>query len=414
MSDTLRLVGGSIIDPTTGDARSGQLTIREGRIAEVADRTEVPATTTSEPIDVSGLFLTPGLIDAHVHLGLSSPIGAQFGYQISAAELAADIFNAAGQALDAGFTTLRDVGGIDGGLVRAISAGKVRGPRVITCGPVQCQTGGHGYYGAAWEPTELWETHHVPGLCALSLMSGNADELRRNVRETFRRGATFLKLCVTGGVVGGDDSLEDTQFSPEEIAVAVQEARARGTYVTVHAHNNAGIRNAVLAGVTCVEHGTDIDEATAQLMVERGVAHVPTFAVIDQLLEHSADAGLTESVAAKLSGVKQRMVQALAASREAGVKIGMGSDLIGPQQHHRGDELRIRAELEDPALALHAATVTNAEILGISDDVGSLQQGKVADVVAWSIDPMHNPKAFADPDNAVLVVKAGQIVKDIR
>nr|WP_264085066.1 amidohydrolase family protein [Kibdelosporangium phytohabitans] len=192
--------------------------------------------------------MTPGLIDAHVHLGLSSPIQSQFSFQLSAAEIAADIFATAGAALDAGFTTVRDTGGIDGGVVTTIAKGKVRGPRGLSCGPVQCQTGGHGHYGADWEPTELWSSHHIPGLCALSMMSGNADELRGNVREAFRRGASFLKLCVTGGVVGAHDRLTDTQFTVEEIAVAVQEAAARGTYVTVHAHNNEGIRNAVEAG----------------------------------------------------------------------------------------------------------------------------------------------------------------------
>ena len=118
---------------------------------------------------------------------------------------------------------------------------------MLSCGPVQCQIGGHGYYGADWEPTELWSSHHLPGLCALSMLSGNADELRCNVREAFRRGASFLKLCVTGGVVGAHDRLTDTRLTVEEIAVAVQEAAARGTYVTVHAHNNVGIRNAVEA-----------------------------------------------------------------------------------------------------------------------------------------------------------------------
>ena len=191
-------------------------------------------------VDLDGMLLTPGLIDAHVHLGISSPIRRQFGFQLSAAELAAGIFATAGDALDAGFTTVRDIGGIDGGVVDVIASGKVRGPRVLSCGPVQCQTGGHGYYGAAWEPTELWNMHHIPGLCALSLMSGNADELRRNVRESFRRGATFLKLCVTGGVVGGHDRLADTQFTVEEISVAVEEARraaptSRSTRTTMRA-----------------------------------------------------------------------------------------------------------------------------------------------------------------------------------
>ena len=369
-----------------------------------------PGATT---VDLDGRLLTPGLIDAHVHLGLSSPIRAQFGFELSAAEVAADIFATAGHALDAGFTTVRDTGGIDGGLVNAIAKGKVRGPRVLSCGPVQCQTGGHGYYGAAWEPTELWTEHHIPGLCALSLMSGNADELRKNVRESFRRGASFIKLCVTGGVVGGHDRLSDTQFTVEEIAVAVEEAAARGTYVTVHAHNNAGIRNAVRAGVRCVEHGTEIDEPTAALMREHDVALVPTFAVVDQI-QHDEGMDLDAVTKVRVAGVQDRMAAALKVARTAGLRIGLGSDLIGPNQQRRGEELRLRSELESPMQALVSATSVNADIVGLRESLGLIRVGMRADLVAWQGNPLEDAKLFAEPDMAVVVVKDGQIAKDIR
>jgi imidazolonepropionase-like amidohydrolase len=400
--------GGTVVDGTGNDPAVVDVRVTDGVITDVG---RAPAGASS--VDLDGMVLTPGLIDAHVHLGLSSPIRAQFGFQLSAAELAADIFATAGDALDAGFTTVRDTGGVDGGVVEVIAKGKVRGPRVLSCGPVQCQTGGHGYYGADWEPTEFWERHHLPGLCALSLMSGNADELRKNVRESFRRGASFLKLCVTGGVVGGHDRLGDTQFTVEEIAVAVEEAVARGTYVTVHAHNNAGIRNAVRAGVRCVEHGTTLDEPTAHLMHERDVALVPTFAVVDSLTD-AESMDLDPAVRDKAAGVKQQMAAALEVARAARLRIGLGSDLIGPHQQRRGEELRLRAELESPMQALVSATSVNAGILGIGDSVGSIAVGMRADLVAWQRDPLQDAKQFADPDTAVLVVKAGQILKDTR
>lgn len=400
--------GGLVADGSGRDPEPVDVCVSDGVVTEVG-RAPAGATT----VDLDGRLLTPGLIDAHVHLGLSSPIRAQFGFQLSPAELAADIFATAGHALDAGFTTVRDTGGIDGGVVDVIATGKVRGPRVLSCGPVQCQTGGHGYYGADWEPTELWEKHHIPGLCALSLMSGNADELRRNVRESFRRGASFLKLCVTGGVVGGHDRLSDTQFSVDEIAVAVAEAAARGTYVTVHAHNNAGIRNAVRAGVRCVEHGTDIDEQTAQLMREHDVALVPTFAVVEALKD-AGSMDLDPTTRDKLTGVHERMARALRISRAAGLRIGLGSDLIGPDQRRRGEELRLRAELETPMQALVSATSVNAEVLGIGKTVGTIAVGMRADLVAWQDNPLADAKVFADPDMAALVVKAGQIMKETR
>lgn len=397
--------GGIIADGSGAEPSPADVCVEDGVITRIGT---APASATT--VDLDGMLVTPGLIDAHVHFGLSSPIRAQFGFQLSAAEIAADIFTTAGRTLDAGFTTVRDTGGIDGGVVDVIAKGKVRGPRVLSCGPVQCQTGGHGYYGAAWEPTELWETHHIPGLAALSLMSGNADELRRNVRESFRRGATFLKLCVTGGVVGAHDSLDDTQFTTAEIAVAVEEAAARGTYVTVHAHNNAGIRNAVQAGVRCVEHGTDIDEPTANLMREHDVALVPTFAVVDQVMKpESLD--LDPSARDRVAGARRRMVTALGIARAAGVRVGLGSDLLGPEQYRRGEELRLRAELESPMQALVSATSVNAGILGIGDTVGMLRVGMAADLVAWARNPLDDARVFADPDMAAFVVKAGRIMK---
>ena len=397
--------GGLVADGSGTDPVAVDVCVTDGVITALG---QAPAGATT--VDLDGRLLTPGLIDAHVHLGISSPIRAHFGFQLSTAELAADIFATAGHALDAGFTTVRDTGGIDGGVVDVIAKGKVRGPHVLSCGPVQCQTGGHGYYGADWEPTELWEHHHVPGLCALSLMSGNADELRRNVRESFRRGASFLKLCVTGGVVGGHDRLADTQFTVAEIAVAVEEAAARGTYVTVHAHNNAGIRNAVRAGVRCVEHGTDIDEPTAALMKEHDVALVPTFAVVEALMAGTESMDLDPATRDKLTGVREQMAAALRISRLAGLRIGLGSDLIGPDQRRRGEELRLRAELESPMQALVSATSVNADILGLAD-TGTIRVGMRADLVAWQENPLEDAKVFGAPDQAALVVKAGTIVK---
>ncbi|GGT05076.1 MULTISPECIES: metal-dependent hydrolase family protein [Streptomyces] len=403
------VVGAAVVDGTGRDPRKLDISVEKGRITRLG-----ASSAHGERLDAGGLTMTPGLIDAHVHLGLSSPIRTHFSFGMSAAEIAADIFATAGAALDAGFTTVRDTGGIDGGVVTAIARGKVRGPRVLSCGPVQCQIGGHGYYGAEWEPTELWSSHHIPGLCALSMMAGNADELRHNVREAFRRGASFLKLCVTGGVVGAHDRLTDTQFTVEEITVAVQEAAARNTYVTVHAHNNDGIRNAVEAGVRCVEHGTSLDESTAALMAAREVALVPTFAVIEQLLRDTAGAGLAESTRDRVEGARERMTTALAVAKHAGVRVGLGSDLIGPAQERRGEELSLRAALETPMEALVAATRTNAGILGLSGRVGVIAPGAQADLVLWNGDPLEDPELFSDPTNAVLVIQAGQIVKDLR
>ncbi|MFQ6331842.1 metal-dependent hydrolase family protein [Nocardia sp. CWNU-33] len=365
-------------------------------------------------LDCTGLTLTPGLIDAHVHFGASSEITPSMRREISVAELAADMFSNCAQTLDAGFTTVRDVGGIDAGLAAVVASGKIAGPRILQCGPIQCQTGGHGHFAAEWEPTSDWVDHDIPGLRCLSMLSDGPDEMRKNVRAAFRRGADFLKLCVTGGVISTHDKLTDTQFSFEEIAVAVAEAKARGTYVTVHAHNNAGIRNAVAAGAKCVEHGSEIDDVTAHLMAEHNVAHVPTLAVVHALAENAESSGLPASISDRIDVVMQGQIDGLLASRAAGVRVGLGSDLVGANQAGRGHELVLRANIETPMAALVSATRINADILGIADQVGTIEVGKDADLIAFRGDPLTDPAIFADRDRIALVLQRGRIVKDHR
>ncbi|MFC9250426.1 metal-dependent hydrolase family protein [Amycolatopsis thailandensis] len=385
------------------------LHIEEGRLAEIGH-----APTGVRALDAGGLTITPGLIDAHVHFGLSSDINPSLRRELSVAELAADMFANCGQTLDAGFTTVRDTGGIDSGLARVVESGKVRGPRILQCGPVQCQTGGHGHLAAEWEPTDNWYDHSIPGLRSLAMLSDGPEQMRKNIRETFRRGADFLKLCVTGGVVSTHDKLTDTQFTVEEIAVAVEEANARGTYVTVHAHNNAGIRNAVRAGVKCVEHGSAIDAETAALMAENDVALVPTLAVVHALLDDATKAGLAEGIAERVGVALKGQVDGLLAARAAGVRVGLGSDLIGFDQRLRGHELTLRSKIEDPLLVLESATRINAGILRVADEVGTIEVGKIADLTAWATDPLEDPTVFGDPGSVVLVIQGGRVVKDAR
>jgi imidazolonepropionase-like amidohydrolase len=409
MTGAYWLTGAEVVDGTGMGPRRADVLVEDGRIAAFG---QAPAS--SRALDVTGMTLTPGLIDAHVHLGLSSHVQSSFRRTLSVAERAADMFANAGRMLDAGFTTVRDCGGVDGGLAGVLASGKVRGPRLLQCGPILCQTGGHGHFAAEWEPTAEWDGHGVPGLYQLSLVSDGVDGVRRNAREAFRRGAGFLKMCVTGGVVSTHDKLSDTQFAFEEIAVAVAEASARGTYVTVHAHNNSGITTAVRAGVRCVEHGSFVDERTAALMAEHGVAHVPTLLVAQRIADDPVAMGLSEESAARAAATLAAMKDAVLASRAAGVRVGLGSDLIGPDQDGRASELVLRAALESPMDALVAATSVNAAVLGIADELGSVEVGKRADLVGWRRDPLEDTSVFADTSAVAVVLRDGAVVKDMR
>ncbi len=405
------LRGATLIDGTGRDpVGDSTVVVEDGCITRLGGS----APRGAEVVDLTGLTLMPGLIDAHVHIGTSTDLSRAMGWSISVAETAAAMFRNCEQTLDAGFTTVRDTGGIDDGIVSTIAKGLVRGPRAIHCGPLLCQTGGHGHFGAEWEPSCDWHNHHVPGLSAFSLISDGADEVRRNARECFRRGASFIKMCVTGGVVSRNDRLTDTQFTVEEIRAAVLEAEARGSYVTVHAHNNQGIRNAVEAGAKCVEHGTQIDEATGALMAEHGVSHVPTFAVVRKIQENVTAMGLPPVIAERSRGTYEAMADAVLASREAGLRVGSGSDLIGPDQRDRGLELILKSEIIGPMEALISATRTNAEIIGMGDSLGTLEEGRIADLIAIDGNPLDKPELWNEREKILLVVKSGEVVKDLR
>jgi imidazolonepropionase-like amidohydrolase len=404
----LWLDGGTLADGTGSDPRRNPgVLVDSGRIARIGGDRPADARV----LDCAGLLLTPGLIDAHVHMACS-PFDPSLRYDVSVADMAADMFVNCQQTLDGGFTTVRDTGGIDRGLADVIRSGKMPGPRILQCGPVHSQTGGGGQMGPEWEPTELWDRHAIPGLCTWALLSDGPDELRKNVREGFRRGATFVKLLVTGAVVAiSTQQPSDTQFTVAEIAVAVEEANAKGTYVTVHAHNNAGIRAAVKAGVRCVEHGSQIDEETASLMSEHGVALVPTLSIMEQLVADPGAMGLAPSYAARLSRFASTARDAVLAARSAGVRVGLGSDLLGPDQRDRGRELVHRAKLESPMLALESATRINAEVIGLGDDLGTVEIGKIADIVGFAGDPLIFPEQFGDRDRVALVLQEGRVVK---
>ncbi|WP_222871662.1 metal-dependent hydrolase family protein [Nonomuraea sp. PA05] len=401
---SLWLHGGTLVTATGSDPEQAGILLEAGRISRIGGAPPRGA----EVVDCTGLTLTPGLIDAHVHLGMASPILDSVGYDMSVAEIAADMFANCARTLRTGFTTVRDCGGIDAGLVGVVASGKIPGPRIVQCGPIHCQTGGHGHYASEWEPAGLWSGREIPGLRTLAMLSDGPDEMRRNARESFRRGADFLKLCVTGGVISKHDKLTDTQFTFEEIAAAVAEATARGTYVTVHAHNVAGIRNAVLAGARCVEHGTGIDEETAALMAERQVSLVPTLTAVEAVIRNGL--GLPGEFAERAARVRQAMIDGLLAAKAAGVRIGLGSDVIGPDQSRRGEELTLRAAVESPMEALIAATRVNARLLGLDNEIGTLEVGKRADIAGFTANPLEDPKLFADPENVAVVLRNGVIV----
>ncbi|HMC53380.1 MAG TPA: amidohydrolase family protein [Acidimicrobiales bacterium] len=401
------LRGATVIDGTGADPRDVEVNIRGARIEFVEARAGRSAGTV---VDLDGLTLLPGLIDAHTHFGI---VDLSEGHTPPAVT-AARIFRNCALALEAGFTTVRDTGGIDGGVAAAVDLGLVRGPRILPSGPMLCQTGGHGDTANPFAPFGHHHHYGVPGLVETVIPCDGADQVRLAARTVLRRGATQVKVCVSGGVVSLTDRIEDAQLTVEELMAAVGEADARDTYVTAHAHNVRGIRNGLEAGVQCFEHGTFLDQETAAKMAAAGAYLVPTFAVTRVFAEKAQEWGIPASIVPRMNGMEEAMAGSLKLARDAGIVIGSGSDILGPEQNRRGLELVIRSQLGDPMEAIVSATANNSRVLRRHDDLGTVEAGKLADLIAVDFDPLRNPELFDDPSRVRLVLKGGETVKDTR
>jgi imidazolonepropionase-like amidohydrolase len=326
---------------------------------------------------------------------------------------AAYLFRNAELCLLSGHTTAREVAGADGGLRQAIDAGLIPGPRLFPSGPLLCQSGGHGDMAPPFFAHHHTHRPGVPGLSQAALVCDGADGVRIAARTAFRRGATQIKVCTSGGAVSLTDNLEDTQFTVEELRAAVLEAQARGTYVTAHAHNVRAILNGLEAGLECFEHGTFLDEPTAARMAAAGAALVPTFTVLRQMTEKWREWEVPESVLPRLDGATDAMAASVKLAAPAGVLIGSGTDILGPGQDGRGEELAIKSAIIGPMAAIVSATSDSAKILR-RPDLGVVEPGAAADLIAVDFDPLAEPQLWANPDRVVLVVKDGQVVKDRR
>lgn len=405
----LALSAASLLDCTGRETRAvAGMSVEDGRIAKIAEQGEVfEPPRPAQQVDCTGLTLLPGLLDLHSHMGILSMNTAS---PLSPAMTAAMVFSNAEACINAGYTTAREVGGADAALSSVIDAGYINGPRLYPSGPMLTQSAGHA------DRSNPWDRHHhadsgIPGLAQLSLVCDGPDEVRRGARAAFRLGATQIKVCISGG------DFSTTQFTAEELRAAVAEARARGTYVTGHAVNSASIMLGLDAGMECFEHGFDLNEQTAVAMRDAGASLVATMTAL-HLIVHEPDQmgmpapmppAMTEQFAslARAAGVSLRL------AHETGVRIGSGTDIVGPLQGRRGLEVPLKAEVIGPMAALVSATKTNAEILGRTDDLGILETGKLADIIGVSGDPLAEPELFSDPGRVELVIKDGTVVKDL-
>ena len=364
--------------------------VADGLIREISER-RLETGDDTEVLDCGGRVLMPGLIDTHVHvyaagLNIVRVVQSPASYL---AHFAAHFLHA---CLDRGFTTVRDVGGADIGLAAAIRDGLLdRVPRLFYGGRAISQTGGHGDFRPG---DHALDVGHYCG-CSFhgdhfAVIADGADSVRRAVREELRRGASHIKIMASGGVASPTDPLDRCQYSDGEIRAAVEEADRAGSYVAAHCHPKQAVRRAAAMGVRSIEHATLIDRETAEFVAERGSFAVPTVSVLVGLAEEGAALGLPAVSMEKLRRVADSALSSLEIMKRAGVRMGLGTDLLGSLHVRQSTEFTLRAQVLPAIDILRSACAVNAELLGQSGRLGCIREGAAADLLVVDGNPLED------------------------
>src|SRR5437868_6682324 len=410
----LAITNGTIIDGRGGDPVTGMTLLIENERITALDRQDqvtIPRGTTV--IDALGGSILPGLIDSHVHFTLEYPDVLR-GLLTPPSLRLFQAIPRMRATLEAGVTTVRDAAGATAGLKMAVERGIIAGPRMQVAITLISQTGGHGdgfypccvdigFFGGRF-------TDAPDGV------ADGVEEIRKKVREVLRAGADWIKLATTGGVLSTSDAPTSSQLSVEEIATAVYEAAAQEKRCMAHAQGTQGIKNALLADVASIEHGVYLTGELIDLMLKQNTYLVPTLIAPLSVIKFAQDHPdlLPPMMAVKAVSVVEAHQKSFRRAVEAGVKIAMGTDSgVGPHGEN-GQELQLMVENGmTPMQAIVASTSQAARLLHLEKSLGTLEVGKLADVIIVEGDVLSDISKIANPANVKLVLKAGQAAKNL-
>jgi imidazolonepropionase-like amidohydrolase len=367
--------GGRVFDGTGAPVADADVVIEDDRIVEIG-----PGLDGDEGVECSGTTLIPGLFDCHVHLAMSHDDLDELA--VMHRPFSFPFFTMAQNlrvTLALGITTVRDASAADLGLKRAVEEGVLPGPRMQISVQMLAMTGGHS---DAWLPSGALSSWGVeyPGMP--SGVCDGEDGVRRKVREVVRAGADVIKIASSGGFLSPTDDPNHPTFSQREIDVIVETAADLGRHVMSHAHGAEGIKRAVRAGVRSIEHGTFLDEEAAAMMVDRGTWLVPTLTAGDTTDEMAEDPRIPEPIRAKLRSLGRPELEAFRLAARAGVKVAMGTDCpVAPHGTNLRELVLMSQNGYSPEQALVAATSSAAELMGLDEELGSIEPGKRADLV---------------------------------
>jgi imidazolonepropionase-like amidohydrolase len=409
--DSVRVVfikAGRLFDMRAGKVLESQGILIEGeRIKEVGSLAILSARIPKDAtiIDLGSAAVLPGLIDCHTHITSQIENYLDDIFRKSPIDYAVIAHIYARKTLEAGFTTVRDLGSgefIDVSLKNAINEGKIPGPRLLVAGYALSATGGHGDL-SGFSPYLSFNN--------FSGVVDGVDEIRKKIRWNIKYGADLIKFLATAGVLSEEESVGAPQFSMEEMKAIVEEAAMWGKKVAAHAYGADGIKMAIRAGVTSIEHGSLLDEETIVLMKQHGTYLVPTIYVGESVVKFGKQWNLPDRLIEKARSMNAKKYEVFRKAIKAGVRIAYGTDAgVFPHGMNAAD-FPLLVELGmTPMQAIQSATIYAADLLGWSDRIGSIEPGRLADIIAVKGDPLKDVKLLED---VAFVMKGGQVVKNV-
>lgn len=399
---------GTIIDTQTGKSTSERTLVISGNKIKSIQNGYIVGTEEDVVINLKNKTVLPGLIDMHVHIeGEFGPGSYIEEFTLNDADVAFKSTVYAKRTLMAGFTTVRDLGGsgVNIALRNAINKGFVDGPRIFTAGKSIATTGGHA------DPTNGVKKELMGDPGPKEGVINSPEDARKAVRQRYKEGSDGIKITATGGVLSVAKSGQNPQFTLEEIKAITSAAKDYGFSVAAHAHGDEGMKLAVLGGVNTIEHGTLMSEETMDLMIKNKCYLVPTISAGIQVAEKAKVPGFfPEVVATKALEIGPKHKATIALAYKKGVLMGFGTDAGVFPHGMNAIEFGYLLDAGIPVNeSLRAATITNAQLLGMSNEIGQLKEGFLADIVAVQDNPLSNVSTL---ENVVFVMKDGKVYKN--
>lgn len=398
---------GNLLDVKSGKLQPSTTIVVQGDTIVAVAKGYTNSSAGDSIVDLKHLTVLPGLIDMHVHLEGETRKGEELDrFTLNDADVAFRSVVFAKRTLLAGFTTVRDLGGsgVNTALRNAINQRLVPGPRIFSAGKAIATTGGHA------DPTNGYRKDLMGDPGPLQGVINGPEDARKAVRQRYKEGADLIKITATGGVLSLARDGAGAQFTDEELKAIVETARDYGMHTAAHAHGAEGMKRAVLAGITTIEHGTRMTEEIMDLMISKGTFYVPTISAGKFVAEKAKEPGyFNQLVVPKALAIGPQIQGTFAKAYKRGVKIAFGTDSgVSPHGENAREFTYMVEAGMSPAEAIRAATIANASILGMADQIGTVEAGKLADIIAVEGNPLIDITSL---ERVVFVMKEGVVYK---